>query len=378
MEKATSEDQEDGSKQESSDDPLSNIRSSINYIDSAREEAKESLPVIKECRKEAQKTINTIRSIEKRYKDLDGYAEQLTSLAEKKIEEFNALFLSKSKEIDSASTQKMRDIEESDASLQKQIGDLYRKFEEIQKLYDRVVDGEEDASGTKKKGIASEINEIYNDIRLDRDGVLNKKKEIEKTFEDLKNSLKKEIRDLLPNAAAASLAYAFVESKARYGFVPKDKGEKETFLGFLKGHGASMINYALFIFPLIFIAWEFLHGDFLEIVGSEKFDFGFLLARALLFSPLAAISFFGWRSIVFNRRFFEEYNHKQRVMQLYYGFKEEAANVGTPEQKEHLLSIMLKTVSDKPKFITAPESEESFGFVDKLFSAVKLRKSSES
>jgi len=73
-----------------------------------------------------------------------------------------------------------------------------------------------------------------------------------------------------------------------------------------------------------------------------------LLLRMSLTIPLAIISVFGWSSIRLNRRLYEEYNHKQRVMQLYHSFKKEIDKEGDPEHKKALIAIMLKTVDDKP------------------------------
>ncbi len=66
----------------------------------------------------------------------------------------------------------------------------------------------------------------------------------------------------------------------------------------------------------------------------------------MLSLPLAAISAFGWSSIRLYRRLYEEYNHKQRVMQLYHSFKDEIGD--SEEHKNALLAIMLSAVGDKP------------------------------
>ena len=44
---------------------------------------------------------------------------------------------------------------------------------------------------------------------------------------------------------------------------------------------------------------------------------------------------------------YEQYNHKQRVMELYVSFKREVDANGNDEQKEKLITIMLDSVAEK-------------------------------
>ena len=102
----------------------------------------------------------------------------------------------------------------------------------------------------------------------------------------------------------------------------------------------------MFIVPLTFMVY--LLFDLFHDIKSADIDEKVILFRALITLPLAAISLFGWSSIRLSRRLYEEYNHKQRVMQLYHSFKDEVEGHGTEEHKQALLSIMLKAVDDKP------------------------------
>lgn len=78
-------------------------------------------------------------------------------------------------------------------------------------------------------------------------------------------------------------------------------------------------------------------------VGAE-----YLIFRTLIAVPLGTISLFGYTSLRLYRRLYEEYNYKQRVMELYLSFAKEIGDKGTDEQKEALIAIMLKAVADKP------------------------------
>lgn len=65
--------------------------------------------------------------------------------------------------------------------------------------------------------------------------------------------------------------------------------------------------------------------------APKEFNMDFWLFRSSLSIPMAAISLFGWSSIRLYRRLYEEYNHKQRVMQLYHSFKEQIDENGTED-----------------------------------------------
>ena len=152
------------------------------------------------------------------------------------------------------------------------------------------------------------------------------------------------------------MASTYSQAKARYGDIPYAGDTKgiwgwvELFGFFLKSNTRSFFNYLLFIGPLLFLVLHFL-GFFngpLSINLKKDLTMEALFLRFLISTPFIAISFFGWSSIRLQRRLYEEYNHKQRVMQLYHSFMKQVNEEGTEEHKQELLSIMLKTVSDKP------------------------------
>jgi hypothetical protein len=80
----------------------------------------------------------------------------------------------------------------------------------------------------------------------------------------------------------------------------------------------------------------------------KDFNTNLFTLRLLITIPLGTISWLGWTSIRLNRRMYEEYNYKQRVMELYHSFKNEITENGTPDQKQALLGIMLSVAGSKP------------------------------
>lgn len=176
---------------------------------------------------------------------------------------------------------------------------------------------------------------------------------------ELKKRLEQDIRSLLPEAGAAGLASTFFEAKSKYAITSiEPKADTISMRRFLKAWHyfisalTPLFFYAMFILPLLGIV--FIFYDVIKIIGtaappadgSIHVDPTMLLFRFMLSLPLAAISAFGWSSIRLYRRLYEEYNHKQRVMQLYHSFKDEIGD--SEEHKNALLAIMLSAVGDKP------------------------------
>ena len=168
--------------------------------------------------------------------------------------------------------------------------------------------------------------------------------------------LKDKIEGLLPGATSAGLAGSYFDAKARYHLssVEKDgwlarmrKGSKNLF--------SNILLYALFIIPIAFLVLNsFEVYDSIKDIGSKETDNSTSISASLLFIrflvalPLGLISWFGFSSIRLRHRLFEEYNHKQRVIELYEGFDREITNNGTEEQKRKLIDIMLDVVSKNP------------------------------
>ena len=165
----------------------------------------------------------------------------------------------------------------------------------------------------------------------------------EQDIAQLRAGLEKRILDLLPSASAAGLSSGYVDAKGRYA-----------------NPFATISYYVMFVVPLVLatVYFYFLHGQ--ELDGKS------LVLRFLVISPMLAISSFGLWSIRLNRRLYEEYNYKQRVMQLYDGFSRVVDEDGSEEQKEALIDVMIDAVKEKPSLMMSKYDRGGISLIDKL------------
>ncbi len=180
-------------------------------------------------------------------------------------------------------------------------------------------------------------------------------------FADLYNRLQEQILSLLPSAGSAGLASTYYDAKSKYavtsfhGAIGADGKERQpSKLRNLFGHNptsmiATIFFYGLFLGPVAVIIWLFF--DVLNKMSGPTpvtFSNQYLVFKALIAVPLGTMSLFGYSSLRLYRRLYEEYNYKQRVMELYLSFAREIESKGDEDQKKALLAIMLKAVADKP------------------------------
>ena len=233
-----------------------------------------------------------------------------------------------------------------------EVSDVYKKIMNLHK--DLMIDEYDEQETIKKSSINTELLSLYNDTKNELEKIQTSSSESREDITKLKSSLETEIRSLLPEAGAAGLAGAYVQAKSKYGYIPYAAKENESKIEWFvnkcthiaKHVTPPIIYYTMFLAPLTFMMYIFY--DLFQDISNESVNEKLFLFRALLTLPLAVISLFGWSSIRLSRRLYEEYNHKQRVMELYHSFKEEIDKVGDPEHKKALLTIMLKAVDDKP------------------------------
>jgi len=202
------------------------------------------------------------------------------------------------------------------------------------------------------KSTSSDFDKIKAEFTSDRTKFIT---EANDQFAALKTAIEKEIRSLLPGAGAAGLASSFFDAKSKYAATPFREDPKkastkiERAFHYLRSLLISFSFYVLFVGPLLYVFF-YLHSHFDSATpGSENTTAWNIFLRVAYVSPLVLISLFGLSSINLYRRLYEEYNHKQRVMELYHSFKEELAD--DENQKKELLEIMLKTVKDKPSLV---------------------------
>jgi hypothetical protein len=211
-------------------------------------------------------------------------------------------------------------------------------------------------------------------------------------FDELHESLKVQILALLPSAGAAGLASTYYDAKSRYAptsyagkpGAPTLTGWRKILRGAVGNNPASVVAtvffYAMFLVPLGALAygtydlvWQLEHNRLFQ------FDYRVLALRFLIAVPLATISGFGFASLHQYRRLYEQYNHKQRVMELYRSFRDEIETSGDKEQIKALLKIMLDSVADKAwenskEGGDAKKSEDAISMLDRFASvAAKIK-----
>lgn len=188
-------------------------------------------------------------------------------------------------------------------------------------------------------------------------------------------ALKNQINSLLPGATSAGLASAFYDAKRDYSPIYLENSEElekiekaqttkgDTTFIVLKSIGfilKTLLLYSVFIIPLLIVAFPDLVNNVFDVKipvtpFSAEEPFMSLVYKIISGAPWFVISWFGYNSIMSNKKLYEEYNHKQRVMQLYKGFEEKIDQVGKEEQKQKLLNVMLDAVAHRPSLIVPKE-----------------------
>ena len=276
-------------------------------------------------------------------------------------------------------------------SLTQKQDNLQLSFDEIDaihlkalKLRERLLDGTEDT-----RSVQEEIDQLYEQTQQQLIEIKNEHSTttqalesiiakstsdtetqataIKSKFNQLHQSLEEKILSLLPSAGAAGLASTYYDAKSRYSptsYTRKsnsnDTNKSQNWLmrtirilRSLFGNNpasaiATVFFYTMFIAPLGTLAYG-TYELVLQLEGDKEvvLDNRILILRFLVAVPLATISAFGFSSLRLYRKLYEEYNHKQRVMELYRSFRDEIATNGDPEQTKELLKIMLDSVATK-------------------------------
>ncbi|MDY0029897.1 MAG: hypothetical protein RBR86_08165 [Pseudobdellovibrionaceae bacterium] len=244
------------------------------------------------------------------------------------------------------------DLQGRQTDAQTKIAEIYDLNTKISELHDDLlVDDRDESNNVTNRCVSTQVYDLFEEMKNLIEEMKKDRETLKAENTKLKADLEKEIRSLLPEAGAAGLSSAYVQSKSKYGYIPYD-GDFISWGNvrhFIKSHVPTISYYAMFIAPLGVMIWLFV--DLFKDLQSNDINEKVMIFRVLIALPLAVISLFGWSSIRLSRRLYEEYNHKQRVMQLYHSFKSEIDNEGTEDHKKALLSIMLKAVDDKPSLV---------------------------
>ncbi|MBS0275865.1 MAG: hypothetical protein JSR55_16115 [Proteobacteria bacterium] len=272
------------------------------------------------------------------------------------------------------------------AELEGKITEINQSHEEVSALRRTLLETSDDRKSVRDEVIElrAQIDAMLGEVRKHKDESVrsiddfmaatskeasSQRGEFAVSFKQLYDSLKDEVLRLLPSAGAAGLAWTYFDAKARYAPTPmrQDVSATEKLSRWNKWFGynpwawvSTLFFYVLFMGPLILLAkgtWDLIQQ--IEFGHMPIPDARLIALRFLIAVPLATLSAFGFASLRLNRKLYEQYNHKQRVMELYMSFKKEIETNGDDEQKKKLLTIMLDSVAEKAWRIESPDADEA-------------------
>lgn len=249
--------------------------------------------------------------------------------------------------------------------------DGYKKA--IEEAHKEIIEAHDDLFSEDEEG-NSRISSLNKDIEQIKTfkGIL--EKDIEPFIKDTKDDIDAKRRDvaaLLDGATGGSLVEGFLKSKKEYKQEPDYKKLNGTawenirsvfsnIAAFVFSILLILIDYTLFIFPLLLSVFIFIQPDLVaSIVGikaQEASVSNFLgslnfYGRLIISLPLWWISWFGQRSISHKRRLAEEYNHKAQVTKMYLNFVSKETENSYPlevDAKNALHDELIKVIARHP------------------------------
>ncbi len=350
-----------GEQTEKVDSDVRTIETTKGRFETLKTEADQLSSELKGKQTDLQSQINkiqgqsdTLKTLEDELTDLKNKAETAKSGTEKAHQDIQAQQQTFQTSIDQTK-KKLDELTNQQSSVQYKIDEIHISHDEIKKIHDELLVDEKDGEGEiSGYSIKSEINNLLAKIQEEHTAITTTHQDHKDKFSKLYDTLNEKIRSLLPGAGAAGLASSYYEAKMKYTTtndfsLPDDKKKKLSLRAFAPQWGAYIFHYILFLTPLVGLVWMFFNSGFNEIpdVFAEQ-PYTALLYKLTLTLPLVAISSFGFTALMTSKRLYEEYNHKQRVMQLYYSFKEEIELAQNPDLNVKLLHVMLDVVKDKP------------------------------
>ncbi|MCB9810678.1 MAG: hypothetical protein H6779_02520 [Candidatus Nomurabacteria bacterium] len=262
----------------------------------------------------------------------------------------------------------------------KEIRDFYTKLtetdgieEETKRIYTEITEKYEELFDAPE-GENSEIQNLEANIKK---AELFKKKidtevtpEIEETrkyLKDLRTDIdtkREDVNSLLSDATTRTLLNAYTESKSEYSKFKRKEFIKGAhienvlifFHNILGRHVGSVMNYAMFILPLVGVSLIFVNEKTAEIVlnsltaeGVTPSALELIYVKTIISIPLIWIAWYGQRNISQRKRLFEEYNHKLRVVEMYLLFNtgDKSYQLDTAN-KDKLAQILLEAIEHNP------------------------------
>ncbi len=378
------------------EEKLGEIKKNYNHLFLKGETGKSRIGIIKEKIEEIKQYHREL------LQDSDDEKSIKTDIEESKgrINEFyNYLFYSKDeKETNEEKTKKsIKQINE----FNEKIFDEEKGLEkEIDNAYNRIIEKHSSLfeSADDKKSKIQQLNENIDNINKFNSSLENEiKPSLDKKqgyLEELQTDIdtkRDDIQSLLTSATLGALTQGYQESKEEYSNREKLKYRKVikkidifsvvpfNFFAFvfntLLRYSVSVLNYTIFVLPLLFILVLFIQPEWgilknfnklLENLNGSNFD-NFIFFRVALSFPLLWISWFGQRNISQRKRLFEEYNHKLRVVQMYRMFNDNEKSYDL-DNKAELESILLKVIRENP----AKHLGSGDTIIDKILEKFKL------
>lgn len=209
-------------------------------------------------------------------------------------------------------------------------------------------------------------------------------------LKDLKTDIETKRNDidaLLSNATVRSLAEGYLESMHEYsgsrGMSCKKIKNFKHFLwipynlacfifNLIFRHSVTLINYCIFILPLIAVCVIFIEPEFIKEILKTDSDVSFTGVEFIFYKisvsfPLLWISWFGQKNISQRKRLFEEYNHKLRVVQMYIMFNSSERSYEL-NQKDELELVLLDVIKNNP----AENLGKGDTIIDRVFEKFQL------
>lgn len=345
---------------EQSDDIISNLKNNQTNANSELEALKAIIVGLKKSEQEVQGRIEDVSGLVEKLENIRSESE---SARESVSGDIQAICDSKedfeNKKIQAQET--LDKLNEDYEEISNTLNSVQKDHSRVSQFASELLDDRVDTEGNSIPSIKAKISKVQDESSKELASIKNLHLTLQEDFDELKTELKNKIESLLPGATVAGLSFAYSDAKAIYGAIPvnSDKDgnvtKKRAAWHYFVQAVKVGINYVLFIAPLCFISWflwEWVSSNMTlsaqNIELKNHADPLFFIFRLLISAPLGLISYFGYSSIQLNRRLYEEYNHKQRVMQVYHGFEREISELEDPELKRALLGIMLNVVNYKP------------------------------
>lgn len=258
-----------------------------------------------------------------------------------------------------------------ESGYQKTVEDSHKKIVDLYNDLFSTSDLEKESKSDKLKKEIENISEFNTKVE----------KEIRGFISDIETDIKTkadEINSLLSNATAKTLGQGYLESMENHGFIglKNNKLSKEVVFKWLYNGFVNLLNYCLFIIPLVLIGFVFIEPEFVkkflsvnDLGGSSLEGAQYILYKISVSLPLFWISWYGQRNIAHRKHLFEEYNHKLRVVQMYLLFISKENSYPITEMTK-LEKILLEVIGRNPAEVYGKDDT----VVDKIIELIKANK----